>query len=113
MLPVDDSGYGFDNIGDVLSVSPALLDRYMSVARKVSRLAVGDLTLKPGRRDFRAAKSARYAPERVSDDLPFDSAGGLSVEYYFPLDAEYIFGSAWVAQGGRPDGQPARSAPAC
>ena len=46
-LPVDDSGYGFDNIGAVLSVSPALLDRYLSVARKISRLAVGDPTLKP------------------------------------------------------------------
>ena len=42
-LPVDDSGYGFDNIAAVLSTSPALLDRYMSAARKVSRLAVGDL----------------------------------------------------------------------
>ena len=41
-LPVDDSGYGFDNIGAVLSTSPALLDRYMSAARRVSRLAVGD-----------------------------------------------------------------------
>ena len=42
-LPVDDSGYGFDNIAAVLSTSPALLDRYMSAARRVSRLAVGDL----------------------------------------------------------------------
>ena len=42
-LPVDDSGYGFDNIAAVLSTSPALLDRYMSAAHKVSRLAVGDL----------------------------------------------------------------------
>ena len=47
LLPVDDSGYGFDNIGDVLSLSPTLLDRYLSVARKISRLAVGDLTIKP------------------------------------------------------------------
>src|SRR5262245_10602341 len=46
-LPVDDSGYGFDNIAAVLSTSPALIDRYMSAARKISRLAVGDLTLKP------------------------------------------------------------------
>ena len=46
-LPVDDSGYGFDNIAAVLSTSPALLDRYMSAARRISRLAVGDLALKP------------------------------------------------------------------
>jgi cytochrome c551/c552 len=52
LLPVDDSGYGFDNIGDVLSVSPSLLERYIQVARKVSRMAVGDLTLKPAEEEF-------------------------------------------------------------
>ena len=46
-LPMDDSGYGFDNIGDVLSLSPALLEKYMSVAFRVSRAAVGDLKMKP------------------------------------------------------------------
>ena len=46
-LPVDDSGYGFDNIAAVLSTSPALLERYMSAASKISRLAIGDPTLKP------------------------------------------------------------------
>ena len=45
LLPVDDSGYGFDNIGDVLSFSPALLERYMSAARRVSRTAIGDLAI--------------------------------------------------------------------
>jgi hypothetical protein len=40
-LPADDSGYGFDNISDVLSVSPTLMDRYLAVAGKLSRLAVG------------------------------------------------------------------------
>src|SRR5262249_37862929 len=41
LLPVDDAGYGFDNIGDVLSVSPGLLDRYMAAAQKIARMAVG------------------------------------------------------------------------
>ena len=92
MLPADDSGYGFDNIGDVLSVSPALLERYMSVARTVSRLAVGDTAIKPGQEEFAAARpGARGARnERVSDDLPFDSRGGISFQYYFPVDAEYV-----------------------
>ena len=90
MLPVDDSGYGFDNIGDVLSVSPALLDRYMSVARKVARQAVGDLTLKPEEETFEPRRPGK-TPERVSDDLPFDSEGGISVSHYFPVDAEYVF----------------------
>ena len=87
LLPVDDSGYGFDNIADVLSVSPALLERYMSVARRVSRTAVGDLTLKPADEEF--LNPNKSAKDRVSDDLPFDSAGGMSIRYYFPVDAEY------------------------
>jgi mono/diheme cytochrome c family protein len=89
MLPVDDSGYGFDNIGDVLSVSPSLFDRYISVAHKVSRLAVGDLALKPVEETFEPRRQTKA--ERVSDDLPFNSSGGLSVRYYFPVDAEYVF----------------------
>jgi mono/diheme cytochrome c family protein len=97
-LPVDDSGYGFDNIGDVLSMSSALLDRYMSMGRKIARLAVGDPTLKPGEEIFepRREPNRGVAPavparaEWMSEDLPFDSAGGLSVRYYFPLDAEYV-----------------------
>ena len=96
-LPVDDSGYGFDNIGDVLSISPSLLERYISMARTVSRLAVGDLAMKPVEDQFQPLREpsgsfrrARPA-DRVSDDLPFDSRGGLSVPYYFPLDAEYTF----------------------
>lgn len=93
---MDDSGYGFDNIGDVLSVSPTLLDRYLSVARKISRLVAGDPSIKPVEEAFEPRRPAgRNAPvparlEWVSDDLPFNPAGGVSVRYYFPLDAEYV-----------------------
>jgi hypothetical protein len=96
-LPVDDSGYGFDNIGDVLSMSPVLLERYMSTARRVSRLAVGDLRAKPTIEKFDVPREVRRKSatgprnERVSDDLPFDSRGGMAFEYYFPLDGEYAF----------------------
>jgi len=88
-LPLDDSGYGFDNIGDVLSLSPVLIERYMSAARMVARLAVGDTEIKPQVDIFTPVKDARN--ERIADDLPFDSAGGLSVHYHFPVDAEYLF----------------------
>ena len=96
LLPVDDSGYGFDNIGDVLSVSPALLDRYLVVAKRVARLVVGDPTIKPveeafgPRRDARGQIGRQTRMEWMGDDLPFNSAGGLAVHYYFPLDAEYV-----------------------
>jgi len=91
MLPVDDSGFGFDNIGDVLSVSPALLERYMTAARRISRLAVGEESLKPAEEEFsaRALGMRSTRNERISDDLPFDSRGGMSFQYYFPADAEY------------------------
>jgi mono/diheme cytochrome c family protein len=94
-LPVDDSGYGFDNIGDVLSLSPALLEKYMSAARRVSRLAVGELAVKPVEERFHPQRDPsgggmRSRGERVNDDLPFYSRGGLSFQYYFPLDAEYL-----------------------
>jgi mono/diheme cytochrome c family protein len=96
-LPVDDSGYGFDNIGEVLTLSPALLEKYMSAARRVSRLAIGDITIKPGEEQFQPRRdppgtvsNSRTRGERVSDDLPFYSRGGLSFQHYFPLDAEYL-----------------------
>jgi mono/diheme cytochrome c family protein len=93
LLPVDDSGYGFDNIADVLTISPALFERYMSAARQVSSLAVGDPSVKPIEEAlFTApkAKAGKGVTERVSDDLPFDSRGGMSVKHYFPLDGEYV-----------------------
>lgn len=95
-LPVDDSGYGFDNIGDVLSLSSTLLDNYLVAARKISRLALGDPSIKPVEETFEPRRETggnRPVPTRldwVSDDFPFNSAGGVSVRYYFPLDAEYV-----------------------
>jgi len=99
-LPPDDSGYGFDNIGDVLSLSPVLIEKYMSEGRAVARLAVGDTEIKPVIDTFTPVKEVRSASrggpkiprnERISDDLPFDSAGGVAVRYTFPVDAEYLF----------------------
>ncbi len=93
MLPVDDSGFGFDNMGAVLSVSPALLERYMTAARKISRLAIGDAGSKPVEEEFSARDLGMRTNrnERVSDALPFDSRGGMAFQYYFPMDAEYQF----------------------
>jgi len=85
-LPADDSGYGFDNIGSVLTVSPLLMEKYMATARRVSRLAVG--TLKA------SAAIERFNPGRgpaldASDELPLNLRGGLLLKYHFPVDAEY------------------------
>jgi len=107
-LPADDSGYGFDNIGDVLSLSPVLIERYMKVGRMVARLAIGATDIKPAVDTFalpRPSGRGRGRNERVSDDVPFDSAGGLSFQYTFPVDAEYVFK---IQTGG---GRPGQGAP--
>ena len=89
LLPADDSGYGFDNIADVLSISPMLTERYLSAARKISRLAVGDVTLAPTTEIFAVDKYLTQEG-RVSDDLPFGSRGGLAVRHTFPVDGDYV-----------------------
>ena len=89
LLPADESGYGFDNIGDVLSVSPLLLERYILAAAKISRWALGDPTLPPATALYKTSP-LMLQDGRVSDDLPFGSRGGRAVRHHFPLDADYI-----------------------
>ncbi len=89
LLPADESGYGFDNIGDVLTVSPGLLERYLLAAAKISRQTIGDPTLRPTTALYKT--SPLLAQDgRVNEDLPFGSRGGLAVRHHFPLDAEYV-----------------------
>jgi hypothetical protein len=89
LLPGDDSGYGFDNIADVLKVSPGLLDRYLSAAQKIARVAIGDSTMRPTVATYKVPYLVLRQDERVSEDLPFGSRGGVAIRHYFPLDGEY------------------------
>ena len=89
LLPGDDSGYGFDNIGDVLSVSPVLLEKYMSAARKIARTAIGAMDIPAEESEF-VVPFGTPGNIRVSEDLPLGSRGGYAVHYNFPVDAEYI-----------------------
>lgn len=89
LLPVDDSGYGFDNIANVLSVSPMLLVRYMSAAGKVTRLAIGDPNVLPNLETYDLPYLLPQ-DERMSEDLPFGSRGGVAIRHNFPLDGEYL-----------------------
>ena len=87
LLPGDNSDQGFDNIADVLTVSPSLLDRYLSAARKISRLAVGRQTMKDSL-TYQLGRSW-YQDDRMSEALPFGSSGGVAIPYEFPVDGEY------------------------
>jgi mono/diheme cytochrome c family protein len=84
----DPSQEAFDNMASVLSVSPALLDGYLSASRTVSRRAVGDETISPAVNTYRLPNMLMQ-DDRTSDALPFGSRGGTSIRNYFPLDGEY------------------------
>ena len=88
LLPPDDSAFGFDNISDVLTISTALLERYMGAAEKVSRLAIGDPTsVQPIVDTYRVSNTRQE--DRASEDLPWGTRGGMSFRRYFPVDGDY------------------------
>jgi len=88
LLPADDSAYGFDNIGDVLGVSPMLMERYLSAAWKVSGLAVGNPKATPTVETFRV-RSDLSQNDHV-EGLPIGTRGGIMTRYTFPVDGEYV-----------------------
>jgi hypothetical protein len=89
LLPTDDAGYGFDNIGDVLSVSPLLMERYLSAARKITRTAIGDPDTRPYLETYEVHRFLAQE-DRMSEALPFGSRGGIAIRHFFPLDGEYL-----------------------
>ncbi len=88
LLPSDDAGYGFDNIGDVLTVSPSLLEKYLLAAGKISRAAVGDTTMPPAYQTYDIPHALKQ-DDRMGEDMPIGSRGGALVNHYFPVDGEY------------------------
>jgi mono/diheme cytochrome c family protein len=86
LLPADEASYGFDNV-TVGDLSPTLLDRYVSAAEKISRLAVGRDGRSPGGHTIRLP--ADLTQEEHLEGLPVGTRGGAVVPYTFPLDGEY------------------------
>ena len=90
LLPGDETADGsFDNFADVLSVSTAHLERYLSVARQVTRLATGLPPSSPGVQRFEIPLHV-LQDDRQSEDLPLGSRGGIAIPYNFPVDGEYL-----------------------
>ncbi|PYR52789.1 MAG: hypothetical protein DMF89_01295 [Acidobacteria bacterium] len=91
LLPPDDAdAEGFDNNSDVLSVSPTLMERYLTAARRISQLAIGDAGVVSRSHSY-PVPNLEVQDDRTSDDLPFGTRGGLAVHHYFPVDGEYVF----------------------
>jgi mono/diheme cytochrome c family protein len=89
LLPADDASYGFDNIADALGTSPTLIERYLSAAQKISRLAIGDAATPL------IVDTYKLPPQLPQEDrfdgLPYGTRGGIRIERFFPLDGEYTF----------------------
>src|SRR5207237_6662702 len=87
-LPPDDSTHGFDNMAGTLTMSPALMEAYLSAAGKISRLAIGDVAS--------ATQAVFDLPPDTAQNyhvegLPFGTRGGTLIKYQFPADGEYSF----------------------
>jgi hypothetical protein len=90
LLPGDETAdASFDNFADSLSISTAHLERYMSVARQVTRLAVGLPPTSPGLERFEVPLHVLQGDQQ-SEDLPFGSRGGIAIHHDFPVDGEYL-----------------------
>jgi hypothetical protein len=87
-LPADDSTRGFDNIAAALTMSPALMEAYLSAAGKIARLAIGE-SAAPVQKVFDVP--ADTAQNYHIEGLPFGTRGGILIPYQFPTDGEYSF----------------------
>jgi hypothetical protein len=97
MLPPDEQAFGFENNAEALSMPPALLDRYISAAAAIARRAVGDPNMPPAFVRYGAMKNNANdqtylsQTERLSEDFPLGTKGGVAARHYFPVDGEYEF----------------------
>jgi hypothetical protein len=96
VLPPDAQAYGFDTNADALGVEPALLDRYLTAAAKIARVAVGDPTLRPAVERYTAVKGNTneqtwlWQTDRLDESFSLGSRGGIAARHYFPVDGEYV-----------------------
>ncbi len=95
-LPSDDVTRGFDNIAGALTISPALLEGYVTAAGKISRLAIGNFS--------QAVQEVYRVPEDTTQDyhvegMPFGTRGGMIVDHWFPADGEYKMKITPISKG--------------
>ena len=115
MLPPDEQAFGFDNNADALSMQPALLDRYLAAAAKIARLVVGDPTIPAGFERYTALKDNSnettwlWQNERLGEEFPLGSRGGIVARHYFPVDGEYVFKIRLDRTDTGPHTRPARA----
>ena len=100
MLPADNATSGFDNLADLLFVSPTLMEGYLTAARKISRLAVGDPTMLPIVDTYRIDRELRQ--DTHIEGLPLGTRGGTRIRSYLPLDGEYLITVSFAGAAREP-----------
>ena len=98
LLPKDDESDGFDNVANVLKVSPSFLEQYISAARVVANMAVGDPNAKFDNRVYYGQPGT--IQNKHIEGMPLGTRGGMVVEHYFPVDGEYAFGIGDLVTAG-------------
>jgi hypothetical protein len=88
LLPPDDESSGFDNIADVLTVSPSLMERYLSASWNISRMALGNVNITPSTVTYRVRPD--LSQDQHIDGMPPGTRGGMRVDHTFPVDGEYV-----------------------
>src|SRR5262245_25069113 len=94
LLPPDNTSSGFDNLADLLFVSPANMERYLEAAQKISRLAIADRSMPAIVNIYRF--SGEEPQDARVDDLPFGTRGGLGARSVFALDGTYTVVVVWA-----------------
>ena len=89
ILPPDDALEGLDNLADALGTSPALIERYVGAASKISRLAVGDTDIQPLSITYKVRGDV--SQDKHIEGLPLGTRGGVVIKHNFPVDGEYLF----------------------
>jgi mono/diheme cytochrome c family protein len=95
-LPADTISDGFDNVADVQTFSPTLMEGYLRAASRIAMLAIGDPDSAATQATFKLPKTASQM-ERV-DGAPLGTRGGISVEHTFAADGEYVFSMDFFAE---------------
>jgi mono/diheme cytochrome c family protein len=95
LLPEDNVSDGFDNVANVLQVTPSFLDQYVAAARSVAVQAIGDGSVKPMGVQYFAPKSE--SQHFYEEGLPLGTRGGIAVDHTFPADGEYELNIANMA----------------
>jgi len=99
LLPPDDVSGGFDNVANVLQVSPSFIDQYLAAGRTVAVQAIGSPNARPGSQAYFLPGDAEGKQAFHVDGLPLGTRGGMVVDHFFPSDGEYVVNVQNVVTG--------------